>query len=208
MKSMSEKILFYNLKTNLLHNDYFDLDLANGSKFVWKNFGQVVTIDGADITKENFNVDGAIIPKELLEKFEISGEWLVDAYEVGYGENENHITIGTTTDTIHIDLHLKYGTRNDAYPDDAYFYWVNEYPAFKEYVSMIGLTEDKAIDYLMNWRRPKLKTNAPVLMVVIHNNKPKYVAILDSEGRKSYVDAFFRLVYSLQFMAQGEQNVR
>jgi hypothetical protein len=205
---VSEKMIFYDVQKDLMFHDYFELDLVSGEKFLWKNFGQVVTIDGKDFRKQDVHVTGAVLEQSefiFVEDIAEEFKWIINAYEVGYGEEGNHIIINTPTDNITIDLHVEYGTRNEEYPERDYFYWVNEYPLYQEFITRMKLEEDKAIKYLDNWSRPKLKANGNVNMVVHHNNVPACVGIFDGEKKKSTVDAFFRLIYYFQFV---RKNVR
>ena len=199
---MSEKMIFYNVQTDLIYSDYFDLELDDGIQFRWKNFGQVITLDGKDAREQDIEVSGIIIPKEEFSTYEQLGKfkWLVDAYEFGYGKEESILTLNFPNDNIKFILHKEYKTRLEEYPEQDYFYWVNEYVPFGELISRLDVTEDKAINYLLNWRRPKLKTNNPVAVAVWQNEIPIYVGMLDAEKKKSSVDAFFRLIYFYQYL--------
>lgn len=195
-----------------MYNDYFELELKDGRTLLWKNFGQVITIDNKDFRKENINTTGAVLTNEDFNNLDIGFEdflWIINAYEVGHGEDDNLIELTTPTDTITIVLNKIYNTRIEEYTEQDYFYWVNEYSLFGELMERLKVTEDKAINYLLNWRRPKLKTNGVVKMVVFHNGTPVYVGMLDAEKKKSCIDAFFRLIYYFQFLKDGgEENVR
>lgn len=193
-----------------MYNDYFEIELVDGRTLQWKNFGQVITIDDVDARTHPIGVSGAILTKEEFSAIEgMNFEWLINAYEVGYGEEESYINLTFPRDRIVINLNSKYTTRNEDYPEEDYFYWINEYNLFGELVKRLNVTEDKAINYLMNWRRPKLKTNGKVKIVVYHNEIPIYVGLADAEKKKSCVDAFFRFIYETQFyMNSGEKNVR
>lgn len=206
---MSEKMIFYNVQKDLIYEDYFDIQLQDGRMFRWKNFGQSVTIGNEDLRKAQTNVVGAIIEKEEFEDIEVLSDfqWLVDAKEFGYGEEENMIYFNLPLDNIVLTLNTKYESRNADYPEGDYFYWVNEYPLYDEYKSRMGTDEEKTYTYLTNWRRPKLKTNALVKVVVWHNDVPVYVGMLDGDNKKSAIDAFFRMIYKLQF-EYGEDDVR
>ncbi|HDK27628.1 MAG TPA: hypothetical protein ENG48_11165 [Candidatus Atribacteria bacterium] len=206
---MSEKIIFYNVQKDLMFHDYFELDLVSGEKLLWKNFGQVITINGKDFRKQKVEVGGAIMRQSEFSFVENVAElfnWIIDAYEVGYGTEENYISITTPTDKIVIELNTEYDTRSEQFPERDYFYWINEYPLYQEFKTRMGLEENKVLKYLENWRRPKLRTNGKIKMVVYHNEIPTYVGMLDGEKKKSYIDAFFRLIYYFQFFK--ENNVR
>jgi len=190
-----------------MYDDYFELELLDGRTLRWKNFGQVVTVDNLDARKLRIGTSGAVLNKEDFEAItEINFEWLINAQEFGYGKEESYINLTFPRDWIEIKLHAKYDTRDEEYPERDYFYWINEYILFGEYVKRLNVTEDKAIDYLLNWRRPKLKTNGSIQAVVYHNGTPVYVGMLDNEKKKACVDSFFRLIYGIQL--HGEDNVR
>jgi len=193
-----------------MYDDYFELELVDGRTLRWKNFGQIITLDTLDARKHPIGVSGAVLTKEDFESIEeINYEWLINSYEVGYGEEESYVNLTFPRDRITINLHSLYLTRYEEYPERDYFYWISEYSLFGEYVKRMKVTEDKAINYIMNCRRPKLKTNGIVNMVVYHNEIPTYVGMLDGENKKSCIDAFFRFIYETQFFRDGgEANVR
>jgi len=202
--NMSEKMLFFNVQKDLIYSDYFELTLNDGRVFQWKNFGQSITVDGADLRKTYVSVAGAVMQKEVFSNIEglEDYQWLVDAYEFGYGEEPNSIVFKLPADEIVIFLNQEYVSRNESYPEMDYFDWLNDYKKFNKFKEMMNLDESKAIDYLNKWRRPKLKTNGIIKAVVMHNSSEIYVGIYAGEKKKSVVDAFFRMAYKLQFEAK------
>jgi len=197
---MCEKILYYSVQKGLMYEDYFDITLSTGQVFRWKNFGQVITIDEEDARKKPASVEGAVIKKERFQDIEILKDyyWFINS-QVFY-EEPTTIIFKFPFDEIAIIINHKYETRLQEYPERDYFWWINEYKLYNDFKSRLDVDDEKAIKYLKNWSRPRLKTNAEVKAVVYHNSEPVYVALLDSETKKTSIDAFFRMIYYLQFL--------
>ena len=197
---MSEKIIFYNVQKDLMYEDYFDIELKDGRLFRWKNFGQVITVDGEDIRKKPMQVEGAIIEKDRFKNIDSLEDyyWFINS-KAFYG-HEDVIILRFAGDEIYIMINHEFKTRSSDYPEMDYFDWINDYKLYSEFKERMGVDEEKAIAYLNNWRRPKLKTNGIVSAVIYHNSEPIYVGILDGEKKKSSIDAFFRKIYNLKFL--------
>lgn len=185
-----------------MYEDYFDIKLNDGRTLLWKNFGQVITLDDEDLRKKPIAVEGDIVTKDRFKDIEVLEDyhWFINAKKFQNGEGAGTVIFRFPADEIVIMINCEFQTRLEEYPERDYFYWLNEYRLYNDFKEMIGVDENKAIEYLNNWRRPKLKTNGEVKAIVYHNSEPIYVAILNGESRKSVVDAFFRKIYYLKFL--------
>ena len=188
-----------------MYEDYFDIKLNDGRNFRWKNFGQVVTIDGEDIRKKPVNISGAIINREKFKDIEVlqDYQWFINA-NIFSGNEPAEIILRLPSDEIYIVINNIFDTRLVQYPELDYYDAIN-LKFYNDFVKRIG-DEDKAFTYLTNWRRPKLKTNGEVKIIIYHNGDTLYVGMLDAEKKKAVIDAFYRMIYYTQFLS-GEADV-
>lgn len=200
---MSEKVDFYRISDREKFEDYFRFSLPNGKDFLWRNFGQIIRVDGVKASKlSSVDISGeTFITQVNLEKYDVEKpleNWYVNAFDICYGDEpmEGEITVGDHT--IKLIANKEWDTRSEDLPEKEYFYWVNNWKYFQEYTERTNQLDEDAVDYINNWRRPELKTNAPIKLVVRTDFGPSFVGIPRSETRKTYLDACYRLIHYLR----------
>jgi len=207
---MAEKLTFYEVGTGKKYDDYFHLTLANGQSLWWKNFGQKIVVnnngDKEDIrsvfdTKASGKFSVLSLKfLHLLQGIELY-PWYVNSFELCYSKEEGSVFISCDgKDDITIIANKKWNSRTELTPEQDSYYWDGQWEHIDEYAKRTGQVINKALTGISNWRRPKLATNAPVKIVVMQNDEPKYVGILECEKKKTVIDASFRLLYTLRYI--------
>lgn len=204
---MSEKIFYYNISSGKMYEDFFKISLEEEKFFVWKNFGQVIKYGTKEdhqrlnttetkVESENALVD-PINPEEYGIEIEVDlFPWYVNSFRLCYEDDPSNILFTLPCgNTVRIVTNEKFDTRSKDLPDNDYFYWINDWEYFTEYAEKTNQLKDDAVDYIQNWRRPELITNASIKMVVFLNDDPIYIGLLESETRKTYIDAFYRALH-------------
>lgn len=209
---MSEKIQFYEIETGNKFNDFFEIVDLDANKLIWKNFGQIIKWKESD--KEEVPIskvavaksENAILPPLNLEDFDISiGQkllpWYIDSYRLCYNEDEiTEIEINLPNNkNLTVKSNIEIDSRSEDMPRKDYFYWVNDWKHFEEYVERTNQLQDEAEQYIANWFRPELKTNAPIKLLIEYDGEPEFIGLLDGEKRKTYIDAFYRALYFLRW---------
>lgn len=214
MKSMSERIHYYEIETGKKYNDFFEIIDTEGNKLLWKNFGQIIkwfdhNKDGEGVPLSSLvtaKSDNSVLPPLDLEDFEIEINqnllpWYVDSYRLCYEEDEvsKIEMLLPNGDIFTVIANIEIDSRNEDMPKHDYFYWVNSWEHFKEYSERTNQLPEDAEQYIANWFRPELKTNAPIKILVKINGIPEFIGLLEGETRKTYIDAFYRALHFLRW---------
>lgn len=194
---MAEKLKFFSVNKLVFSDDRFRLKLKGGLYLDWINYGQVVKINGTDLstilTNDLVTSEEDILIENIFANI-IKGNFFFDTFQFCYGEDELKFSLKIGESVLEFLFRIKWDSRDTELLDDK-----------TELDLMLTLMRNHAgrdFEYVQNlifkWSRPELISNGPIQLVVLRDGIPAIMGIPEEENRITYIDAFFRTLFKFR----------